>query len=149
MLKRQHDGTMYIDASMERRDVVKTVADSMAMGRDFNPLGFAIDSNQFQQLVADEVRRQSIVSGYPLPVYNYTNTLEKKTRIRSLNPYLAHGELFFRRNSRGSTLLVDQLISFGLPSVNDDGPDALEMAIRLSEMLYRGEEESTPYRVSA
>lgn len=149
LMARTNDNKLFVDASIERRDVIQTIDDSIRLARGFDPLGFAIETNQFQELMADELRRRALSERYALPVYKYNNTLPKKTRIRSLNPYLSAGEIKFKRGSRGATLLVDQLIAFGLPSINDDGPDALEMAIRLSERLNQGIEDEVQERVSA
>jgi predicted phage terminase large subunit-like protein len=62
-----------------------------------------------------------------LTVENYENKL---VRIRTLTPWLAKGLLRFKGDSLGARLLVVQLRDFPLAD-HDDGPDALEMAVRL------------------
>jgi hypothetical protein len=47
----------------------------------------------------------------------------------------------FRRNSPGTALLVEQLQTFPIAD-HDDGPDALEMALRLAGELLVGDEAS-------
>ena len=79
------------------------------------------------------------VAGFAPPIYEIINTLAKVIRIRSLTPYLSRGELRFKRGSRGAIALVDQLVAF--PSADyDDGPDALEMCVRLARHLITGAE---------
>jgi len=51
-------------------------------------------------------------------------------RIRRLTQYVVNRELRFRGDSPGCRLLVDQLMDFPLAE-HDDGPDALEMCVRL------------------
>jgi hypothetical protein len=52
-----------------------------------------------------------------------------------LGPYLSLRRLRFLSNSASTRLLVDQLRDF--PSAaHDDGPDALEMALRLAEYVF-------------
>jgi predicted phage terminase large subunit-like protein len=59
------------------------------------------------------------------------NRVAKLVRIRRLSPYLAARRLRFKRHSPGTQLLVEQLKMFPVGD-HDDGPDALEMAIRLA-----------------
>jgi predicted phage terminase large subunit-like protein len=56
------------------------------------------------------------------------NTIKKEYRIDSIEPLLAAGQFVFR-DSPGCKLLVDQLGEFPRGD-HDDGPDALEMAVR-------------------
>jgi hypothetical protein len=52
-------------------------------------------------------------------------------RIRRLSPRLSKRRLRFLTNSPSTQLLVDQLRDFP-NGAHDDGPDALEMALRLA-----------------
>ena len=56
--------------------------------------------------------------------------MAKEVRLRRLGPWLASGKIHFRTHSPGAALLVEQLEQFPIGD-HDDGPDALEMAIRL------------------
>jgi predicted phage terminase large subunit-like protein len=70
-----------------------------------------------------------------MPMYGLNNLVKKIVRIRRLTPYLAKGQIRFKGGSKGARLLVEQLRDFPNGD-HDDGPDALEMAIRLAcEML--------------
>ena len=56
------------------------------------------------------------------------NTIKKEVRIRRLGPFLEQKRFRIMKNSYGQ-LLMDQLRLF--PSARyDDGPDALELALR-------------------
>jgi predicted phage terminase large subunit-like protein len=69
----------------------------------------------------------------PAAIHNHVS---KHMRIRRLGPYLSQRRLRFLARSAATKLLVDQLRDFPA-GAHDDGPDALEMAVRLAEeMLY-------------
>ena len=59
-----------------------------------------------------------------------TRGVPKVARIRRLSNYVINRELRFKADSPGCRLLVDQLMDFPLAE-HDDGPDALEMCMRL------------------
>ena len=137
----------YIDASLERRDTTQTVSDVIGLHDWFNFEAFGVEINQFQVLVAAELRRQSGLRNNPVPVYHIASKTPKKQRIMSLNPYFAADELRFKRHSRGARLLVDQIAAWPVDDY-DDGPDGLEMYLQISNFLAGGGEQ-LPERVSA
>jgi predicted phage terminase large subunit-like protein len=65
-------------------------------------------------------------SGKYLYVRGETSKGNKRTRIEGLEPLIAQGRLLF---SRQHVRLLEQLRQFPL-GAHDDGPDALEMAVR-------------------
>lgn len=130
------DGMMYVDADIERRDLSVITADAFRLGRDFRPDAFGIESVQFQELLATNIADYSRQHGMMLPVHLIPNTENKITRIRStLTPFLSRGGFRFKSGSRGAKMLVDQLVGFPVDKY-DDGPDALEMAVRLARHVY-------------
>lgn len=138
MLGVASDGVLYVDANLARRGTPQMVTDGVALVEQFRPAVFGVEANQWQELLAGEFtaefRRQGLFAIQPAAIRNYTN---KHMRIRRLGPYLAQRRLRFRRRSPGVKLLVDQLRDFPA-ATHDDGPDALEMALRLAEELWRG-----------
>ena len=74
------------------------------------------------------LRQAGILSARPAPIDNRVN---KQVRIRRLGPYLSSSRIRFKANSPGTRLLVEQLGTFPIGD-HDDGPDALEMAVRLA-----------------
>ena len=91
---------------------------------------FAIESNNFQQLMVDDLKRCIVAYGKRLCVHEITSRSNKQSRIASLEPYVKQGNLRFCRQHR---LLLSQLTQFPLAK-NDDGPDALEMAMQVAQM---------------
>jgi predicted phage terminase large subunit-like protein len=135
MLGVDRRGVLHAEANLARRPVSQIVADAVAIHRRFQPDLFGVEANQFEELLGSEFeaefRRQGILAPRPSLVDNHVNKL---VRIRRLGPYLATRRLKLKSNSPGTQLLVDQLRDFPAGD-HDDGPDALEMAVRLTEQL--------------
>ncbi len=130
------DGKLWVEADLDRRPINRgtvgggIIEDGVNLFRRFGPAAFVIEINQFQSMLCGEFMRAAKKAGLPpLPLWGITNTDPKVVRIRTLGPYLARGDVRFR-NTRGTRMLVQQLKAF--PSgEHDDGPDSLEMAIRM------------------
>ncbi len=138
MLGVDERGVMYVEADLARRPTPELVADGVALYRRFAPDAFGVETNQFQELLADqfseEFLRQGVLAARP---YSIENHVSKLVRIRRLGPYLASRRLRFKTSSPGTRLLVEQLKTFPVGD-HDDGPDALEMAVRLAAELEGG-----------
>ncbi len=136
MLGVDRRGMLYVEADMDRRPSSQIVADGVELYRRFQPDAFGIESNQFQELLGGEFeaefRRQGMLGVRPWLLDNRVNKL---VRIRRLGPHLSSGRLRFKGDSASTRLLVGQLEEFPVGD-HDDGPDALEMALRMAaEML--------------
>ena len=103
----------------------------MELNCGFRPDGFAVEVNQFQQLLADNMRQVATDRAILLPMYTVDNRVNKLVHIRRLTPYLAQHRVRFKGDSPGARLLVQQMRDFPHGD-HDDGPDALEMAVRLA-----------------
>jgi predicted phage terminase large subunit-like protein len=135
MMAMDYNGKIWVDADMDRRDVSQILRDGIRLAKGFNPHGVGVESNQFQEVLANDYSKACREASYMLPLFLINNTMNKRQRIRAtLTPYLSRGEVRFVR-SRGTRLLVQQLRDF--PSGDyDDGPDAMEMGIRLLKQLF-------------
>lgn len=139
------NGVYYVDANIERRPTRQIVDDGITWMQRLRPDAFGCEANAFQELLRDMFVEALPTAGLTMTqVYGLHNgegrnpgrVPPKLTRIRLLTPLLAAGRIKIRR-SPGSALLLEQLKGF--PShKHDDGPDALEMAIRLCEELLHG-----------
>jgi predicted phage terminase large subunit-like protein len=138
MLGIDRKGVIYIEADMARRPTPQLVADGVAICGRFRPNAFGVEANQFQELLcgefASEFAQQGISHTIPAAIHNTANKL---VRIRRLGPYLSLRRLRFLANSPSTRMLVDQLRDFP-NGAHDDGPDALEMALRLAEDVWHG-----------
>jgi predicted phage terminase large subunit-like protein len=132
MLALDAQGNLYVEADLARRPSAQIVTDGVDRWQQFRPDAFAIETNQFQELfgslLADEFRRRGLPAFEP---WAMDNRASKLVRIRRLGPHLASGRVRFRDRSAGTRLLVDQLRDFPVGR-HDDGPDAMEMALRLA-----------------
>ena len=123
-----------VDADLARRTPDQTIERLIALAGAYRYTYFLFESNQFQVVMADQLRERSRLAGQTLHVTEVKNTANKRARIQSLEPMIATGQLRF---SRRQTLLLDQLRQFPL-GAHDDGPDALEMAaVKASKSLNR------------
>jgi phage terminase large subunit-like protein len=128
-------GVLYVEANMERRPTPVMVDDGVRIVGRFKPDGFGVEANQYQDLLIEEFERafreQKVRTTIPRRINNFVN---KNVRIRKIGPLLAQRKIRFLMKHKSTELLVNQLRDFPLGS-HDDGPDALEMAMRLAETL--------------
>jgi predicted phage terminase large subunit-like protein len=134
------DGNIYIDADLERRDVMKIVEAGIEIYRKIQPDVFGIESVMFQQLFSTIFLNAAQLRNLVLPIVEMHPREQKLIRIRKLTPYLSTGRIKFRAGSRGAELLVEQLKWFPTCQ-HDDGPDALQMVFELLSKLTAGSPE--------
>jgi len=107
-----------------------------------NPLNchflcLAIETNAFQVVLKDMLEETSRKLGLFIPIRPVRNFSDKVARVGSLSPLVESGSILFRKDDQpctnkvqGQKALIDQLIQFP-KGAHDDGPDALEMAVRM------------------
>src|SRR5262249_21505118 len=97
MLGRDNSGTLWVEADLDyMRTTTKIVTDGITLATRFAGEsggqldGFGVESDQFQELMADEYVRVSKAAGIMLPVYLMSSeNTPKDVRIRRLTPYLS------------------------------------------------------------
>ena len=132
------DNLLYVDAIIDRIPLNQIARIVVAFCERYRPDWVGIEADQFQELLVYEFAR---LSGERFEarrsVYAMrTQGVNKVARIRRLTQYLTRREFRFRAESPGCRRLVDQLMDFPLAE-HDDGPDALEMCIRLPGDIER------------
>lgn len=128
------DGTLYVDANLDIRNISVIVETALELQQTFRADGFGVETNQFQELLATELTRVANERCVPLPLCTINNQVPKIVRIRRLTQYLSNGRVRFKAGSAGARLLVEQLRDFPNGD-HDDGPDAFEMAVRMAVHL--------------
>jgi len=124
-------GLHYVDADMARRPVPEIVAQGVELYKKYRPDIFGIEVNQFQELLKQDFETAFAAEGLPnVAVWPIRNNVNKNVRIRRLGPLLSSKCLKFKAGSPSVRILLDQLRSFPVGD-HDDGPDALEMAVRM------------------
>lgn len=112
-----------IVADISRRSPDQTIEQIIRYAKMYDLLGFIVESNHFQEVMVDNLRRRVQELNVALPFYPLSNRSNKQSRIASLEPAINQGLIRFYRCHQ---LLLDQLRQFPLGR-HDDGPDALEM----------------------
>lgn len=98
-----------------------------SFGKKIPFTSFGVESVQFQEYFKDKLTQESNKRGFYLPVEKTENqTSKKEIRIQTLQPLIKNGTVRFQKEQR---LLLEQLKYYPLAD-HDDGPDALEMAVR-------------------
>ena len=124
------DKVIYVDANIQRRDATGLAEMLFLEFKRRQPNIFGIETNQFQELIANELERIARVQGgMPIPILRFENREPKDLRIRRLGPYLNLRSFRFLIKNPDVRLLISQLRDFP-NGKHDDGPDAMEMAMR-------------------
>lgn len=144
LLGRDADGVLWCEGDLAHRTAERIVEDGVEHCRVWKPDVFGVESNVFQELLINLFQALARKQMVFLPVRGLTNMVNKQVRIRRLGPYLAQGQVRFR-NTPGTRLLVRQLKEFPVGS-HDDGPDALEMALRIMIEAWNGRQKGKPKR---
>jgi len=141
MLGVDAQGILYVEADLRRRPAEEIVAEGVEWFRRFRPDAFGCETNAWQDLLgvefAAEFQRQGLLAVKPWGLNNHE---PKVVRLRRLGPWLSQRRLRFKTASAGTDLLVEQLKDFPVGD-HDDGPDALEMAIRLAQAFLSGQND--------
>lgn len=134
-------GYMYVlVASVERRKPDVIIADALDTSRrlrlDYKKpfYQFGVETVQFQYYFAEIMRQKSVEAGEYLPIVEINSVQNKDARIQSLQPFVKNGYLKF--SVRHKTLL-QQLKEYPMGK-NDDGPDGLQMAVKLALEVKTG-----------
>lgn len=128
-LGRTSDGTLWVEGDLARRSTEEIVSATVNAQMEWNADALVIEINQFQELLAAQIADMGRSQGMPLPIVQVNNTVSKMVRIRRLGPYL-YQKAFRFKNTPGTRLLLEQLRDFPVHA-HDDGPDSLEMALRV------------------
>lgn len=125
---RGSNGVLYVlDAVIERLTPDRTIELVMEKARQFPYTRVGVEVNVFQELLRLQLVKESAERGIYLPLVEIRHNKDKVIRVQSLIPFVKNGYVRFRRDQ---TLLLQQLQTF--PAGRwDDGPDALEQAVRL------------------
>jgi hypothetical protein len=73
----------------------------------FRPDFIAVETNQFQELLADDMVRRGQECGIILPIVPVENMVSMVVRIRRLTPLLSQRRLRFKSGSKGAKLSVE------------------------------------------
>ncbi len=126
------EGVFYVlDAFIRRCSIDQLIRAVLRRHRRYRYLVFGVEDNLFQRLLLDEFARAAREEQVVLPLRGVTHRLAKETRLAGVSPLVERGLVRFDPSQGDQSLLIEQLLHFPSPNVNDDGPDALEGALGL------------------
>lgn len=128
VLGRAETGVLYVlEAIIERMTPDKIIDTLLDVCRDYEFTRFGIETNQYQDLLRLMVVERSAREGVYVPIVPLQHNKDKVLRVQALVPYVRNGYVKFNKRHH---LLIEQLLGF--PKLrHDDGPDCLEMAVRM------------------
>ena len=138
-------------ASIEKRKPDVIIEDAIATSKRLKTehkkgfIEFGVETNQFQYFFKDVMAQRSAEANEYLPITEIQSVGNKDVRIQSLQPFIKNGFIKFNREHK---TLIKQLLEYPFGK-NDDGPDCLEMGIRLainSKAAYRIDYQSVQSR---
>jgi len=138
-------GIIYVDSNLVKRPASEVVPAAFRMAVRNWSYDVVFEASGFQSLLKPEYDRYQRNNGkMPIPASMIEHHgINKEIRIRRLGGYLASKRIKIKRESSHNELLIQQMKEFPL-SDHDDGPDALEMAIRRLNIMARDVMQSTP-----
>ena len=123
------NGYLWVDADIDRRPAEIMVENFILFNIGNRPTVTGIESVAFQELLLTPYRTEAAKYNYIVDPEAIENNISKSIRIGRLG-YWLRLHMIKVRNSRGGRELVRQMKEYP-NSDHDDGPDALEMALRL------------------
>lgn len=128
--KDKRTGALYIlIADIQRREPDQIIDTILMYGRRFKSMKFVVETNQFQVVLYDQLRKRNDKEGVYMRLEETKNTTNKEARLSSLQPLIKSGTIQFDRRFRE---LIEECRYFPRGR-NDDGLDALEMAVRVCQ----------------
>ena len=124
-----------IDAWIRRSTPDGMVRTAYNRYEDHRPIQVGCEENAIKEFLDTPFNNYAASAGYHLPLVKIQNSIAKEARIARLSPLVENGKIRFLRGQGDQGELIEQLVFYGQPGVNDDGPDALEMAVRLSQRV--------------
>lgn len=123
-------GRCFVSCDMTREPVNRRIDTIIRFIDLYKMIQFGVESNGFQQLMSEELTAKCPLA----PILQIDNhNVHKNTRISRLALWFQRRFFIFKKGCRHTKILMQQLLDH--PNADhDDGPDALEGAIRVLTM---------------
>ncbi len=123
----KHKGDYYVVVSdITHNDQDKLIKDILAYAKRYRFSDFIVEANNFQELLVKALEKEAAKEEIPIVLTPIKNSGRKQNRIMELYAWIKNGSIKFCKSDK---LLLDQFRGFPRGK-HDDGPDALEMAMR-------------------
>ncbi len=123
------DGYLWVEANIDRQPISEMLDTLVQFNMRVRPTVTGIEGVAFQDLLAPAYLQSQMDFNYYDQPELIDNTVSKRVRICRLGYWLRRHRVKIKNNA-GGQLLLKQLKGFP-NSEHDDGPDAMEMSIRL------------------
>lgn len=120
-----------IDCIIRRMKPDTTIRNVIDLYKDRKHSAIYFETVAFQDFMRTELEKRAQAENQYPPIIDVKPNTNKLARIQSLQPLVGRGVIMF---SRKHSLLLQQLKQFP-KDAHDDGPDALEMAVRAAESV--------------
>ena len=132
----KHKGKLYVlDAEIKPHPQDQLIEAVLSFCKIRKPMSkFVIESNLFPQLLLKNIRERAYQENIIAPFKERRNSSNKELRIFGMETHITTGQIVF---SVRHTELLEQLKYYPRGD-HDDGPDALEMALREAELNEKG-----------
>ena len=131
-----------MDAFIQKTTLEQTLRAIYNRHQEYSYQVLGVEDNLFQRLLLKEFDRLGQERGQILPLKGVTHRIAKETRVASLSFLMERGKIRFIRGHSDQELLIEQLLYFPSRTLHDDGPDALEGAVRLAQGFPAGGDAS-------
>jgi predicted phage terminase large subunit-like protein len=129
-------GTLYCLSAYIRHESPKEfVSRIYDVHKAHHPLLIGVEENMLKEWLWEPVALEAKKRGYWPPFKAVHHLQNKEGRLMKVSAMMEHGKIVFIRNQTDQGTLVEQLLAFPNGTVNDDGPDALEIVVSLIEQV--------------
>ena len=132
-------GYLYaVDFDIKRRKVDDQITAILNNHEKYDYKIFGVETNAFQLVVADNLRKKSREYGYYVPVKEIVQSKDKKMRFEGIVPLLLDGTIVFDTNAYNTNqqynIAIDQIVTFtGENDTHDDAPDCLTSCVSMAK----------------
>lgn len=127
-----------MDMILKRQPVDSQIGAVLKCHKKFHYKLFGVETNAFQYVLAESLRKRSRELGYYVPVEEINNYQDKKMRVEGIVPFMKDGTIVFDKtkdkSNQSYNRAIEQICTFtGENDSEDDAPDCLEMAVRIAK----------------
>jgi len=127
-----------VDISLQRRSVEDQIYAILAYDDEYHYKLFAVETNAFQYVVAENLRKKSRELGKYVNITDINVYQDKKMRVEGIIPLLLDGTIVFDSNkysyNQQYNMAIEQLCTFtGEADKHDDAPDALSLVVSIAK----------------
>jgi len=130
---------LVVDIDLKRRSVDDQISAILKNHYKYNYKMFSIETNAFQYVVADNLRKISKKEGDYVPIKETNVHTDKKLRFEGVVPLILDGTIIFDahkdKRSQEYNLGIEQMVTFtGEGDRHDDFVDALGLAVAVAKV---------------